>query len=411
MTVTVIVIMRSTDLLSFALAALVRQKLRGVMLLLAIGISVASVVVMTALGQGAKNFVDNEFAFLGKDLLILLPGKKETTGGLPPITGASARDITLDDMRYLQQQIADIVVAPLIVGTTEASYRARNRQAITLGTSEAFFTTHNLDLIAGQGLPKGAVERAQSVSVIGSDLAAELYPQQSPLGQWLRLDNRRFRVIGVFQSNSSNMGLRLNEAVLIPVASAQALFNTSGLFRLFIQSAGGQSLVRLQQRVIHLMADRHQGVEDITVLRPDALLSTFGDILLTLTLAVAGIGTISLVVAGIMMMNIMLISTHQRASEIGLLKALGADNHTVRAIFLTEAALLSLAGALLGMVCGYLLVALMAWWYPAFPLAVPLWAAVSAFCCAPLVALLFALMPASRAAQKPPVESLRGGAL
>ena len=400
--------MLSRDRLSYALIALSRQKLRGSMLLLAISLSVASILVLTALGQGAKNFVENEFAFLGKDLLILLPGKKETTGGMPPITGATARDLTLADMQYVQRQIPKMIAVPLVVGTAEASYQARLRQTITLGTTSDFLITHHLQLIMGSQLPEHAIDRAQSLALIGSDLAEELYPQQAPVGQWLRLDNRRFRIIGVFESNSSNMGLRLNEAVLIPVATAQDLFNSPGLFRLFIQAAEGQSLDELQDRVSLLIRERHQGKDDVTILQPDALLATFGEILVTLTLAVAGIGTISLVVAGIMMMNIMLISTHQRSPEIGLLKALGADQQSIRALFLTEALLLSLAGASLGQGAGFITVQLLVWTYPAFPLAVPFWAALAAFISAPLFGLLFALLPASQAARKDPVDCLKG---
>ncbi len=400
--------MRAADRFAFAIAALVRQKLRGIMLLLAICISVGSVVVMTALGQGAKNFVDEEFEFLGKDLLVVLPGKKETTGGLPPVTGATARDITLDDMHYLQRRLPGSLLVPLVVGTAEASHQSRVRQSITLGSTDGFLQTHNLSILQGASLPQDAGEHGQAVALIGMTLATELYPGQSPLGRWLRLDNRRFRVIGVFESSSSNMGLRLNEAVMVPVLTAQSLFNAAGLFRMFVQAAPGDDLADLERNVLALMKERHQGIEDVTVLRPDALLATFGDILLTLTLAVAGIGTISLVVAGIMMMNIMLISTHQRAAEIGLLKALGADNPCVRSLFLTEALLLSAAGAMLGIAVGYLLVALLGWYYPDFPLEVPLWAALAAAISAPLIALLFALMPANRAARRPPVESLRG---
>jgi len=243
---------------------------------------------------------------------------------------------------------------------------------------------------------------------MGQWLADKLFAGQNPLGQWVRLDDRRFRVAGVYSSSSSNMGLKLDETILIPVTAAQSLFNNSGLFRLFLQSGSGHRLDWLEARILALIAERHQGIADVTLIRPDAMLTTFGDILLTLTLVVTGIGTISLVVAGILMMNIMLISTHQRAAEIGLLKALGATQAVIRRLFLYEAAMLSAAGAVVGILLGYLAVFIASLWLPAFPIQVPGWAALTAFFISLLIGILFAIVPARRAASKQAVESLRG---
>jgi len=399
--------MRAGDLIGYAWLSVRRQGLRALMLILAMTISVASVLLLTALGDGAKRYVANEFAFLGKDLLVVLPGRKETSGGLPPLTGAAARDLTLRDMRYLAQHLPGTRLAPLVVGTLEAAWGGRAREVMTLGTTATFFVTHNLKVELGRGLPAIDPERALAVCVIGNKLAEELFMGANPIGERLRLGPARCRVTGVFAGTGSAMGMDLGDDLIVPVASAQSLFNTPALFRLFIQ-APGQPLDDLGKRVLALIAERHQGEADVTLLEPNALLATFHQIMTVLTAAVAGIAAISLAVAGILLMNISLINIHQRTAEVGLLKALGASARQVRALFLTEAALLSLGGTLAGVLAGQALLLLGRWQWPDFPLYLVPWSVPAAALMGIGVGLLFSWLPARRAAALDPVTSLRG---
>ena len=402
--------MRRGDQLRFASLALGRHRGRALLLILAISLSVASVLIMTALGQGARNFVAAEFSGLGKDLLVMFPGRKETTGGMPPVSGNSLRDITLEEMNYLGQRIPDLRLVPLIMGFSEAKQGARIRQTMLLGTSNEMRFTHQLSLLQGQWLPGDATED-HSVCLLGRTVAHELFAEQNAVGQWVRFDNRRFRVVGIFTSRSSNLGMDFSEAALIPVGAAQSLFNTQGLFRLIIQPLAGQNTRTLIAQLERHMQERHQGVLDVTVVRRDAMLQTFNQILLTLTLAVAGIGAISLLVSGIMMMNLALVSTHQRTGEIGLLKALGADSRLILQLFLCEALLLASTGALCGTLFGFLAVQIAAALWPSFPIQIPLWATLAAIVAALAIGLLFCWLPARQAAAKDAVISLRGGQL
>ncbi|MFQ2102092.1 ABC transporter permease [Aeromonas sanarellii] len=399
--------MRRPDAIRFAAMALLRQRMRALVLILAVSLSVTSVLLLTALGEGARRYVADQFSTLGKDLLVMFPGRKETTGGLPPVTGNSLREITLDDMHYLGQHQPRLRLVPLVMGFAEAKQGARVRQTMLLGSSNGLRHTHGLVLLAGRWLPGEATED-RPVVLLGAVAARELFGRTDPLGQWLRFDNRRFRVVGIFTSQSSNLGMDMAEAVLIPVGSAMRLFNTEGLFRLLIQPLDGQAVPPLVTRLEQLMQGRH-GVLDVTVVRRDAMLATFSTILATLTLAVAGIGAISLLVSGIMMMNLALISTRQRTGEIGLLKALGADSRQIRRLFLWEALLLSGGGALIGTLLGYALVALAGLIWPTFPAAVPWQATLCTLPAALLTGLFFSWLPASRAARQDPVSSLRSG--
>lgn len=402
--------MRAADLLQFNLRLLLRQRFRTLMSLLAMAVGVAAVLLLTGLGEGARQFVLNEFSLLGNDVLIMLPGRKETTGGIPPLTGEGTRDITLDDVQALGQLPSVRRIAPLIVGNAQTHVGGRSRELLTLGTSALFFDLRDLGVRQGRMLPDIPLDRAASVCVLGAGARQELFAQQPALGQWLRIGDRRFRVIGILDDRGESLGMDMRDTILIPVASAQQIFNTRGMFRVFVQHQPGSSLERARQDILALMQERHGGEKDVTLITQDALLGAFDDILRLLTLGVAAIAAISLLVAGILIMNITLISVSQRTREIGLLKALGASANTVRILFISEALQLALLGSVLGAITGYSLLALGHWFFPLLPFVVSPWALGAAWAIAILTATLFAWLPASRAAALAPVLALHGQA-
>ncbi|MGI9288146.1 MAG: ABC transporter permease [Pseudomonadales bacterium] len=399
--------MRLTDLVRYTFLALRRQRFRSVMLLIAVGLGVSAVIVLTALGEGARGYVLGEFSFLGKDTVVMFPGRKETTGGLPPMTGAAARAITLEEAEVLERTVPGVTsVAPIVIGNAPVSFAARERESIVVGTTAAFFTIRKLEIGQGSTLPNLALTEGSSVAIIGQKLKTELFDNRRAIGQWLRLRDYRFRVIGVLAGTGDSFGADLSEAIFIPVASAQSVFNVHGLFRVMLKVKDNYQVEEVKRYVTNRMQELHEGELDVTVVSPDAMLSTFDDILQVLTLAVAGIAAISLVVAGILVMNVTLMSVKQRTAEIGLLKAVGAPSSQVRTLFLTEAALIATIGALLGMLVGRLLVALGKQLYPAIPFATPSWAMLAALGLAVGTALVFAWLPAQQAARLEPVDAL-----
>jgi putative ABC transport system permease protein len=222
----------------------------------------------------------------------------------------------------------------------------------------------------------------------------------------VRIGDRRFRVIGILASEGRSIGLDVQELAIIPAASAQALFNTPNVFRILVEAKTRESIPAVIDHVEQTIAERHQGERDVTVITQDAVLATFDRILGALTMTVGGIAAISLVVAGILIMNIMLVSVSQRTSEIGLLKALGSPKRQITVLFLTEAFLLSSIGALIGVAFGQVASWLIGRVYPALPLGAPLWALISSVVVAIGTGLLFAALPARRAARLDPVEAL-----
>jgi putative ABC transport system permease protein len=401
--------MRTADLLHLAAESLFRARLRSVMMLIAMSIGVAAVVVLTSLGEGARRYVTGEFQALGTDLLIVLPGRSETTGVQPGLfAGETPRDLTLDDARALLRIPGIERIAPLVVGSAPVTSAGLTREVPVIGSTADFYYVRRLSMGQGRFLPPGELDRDMAVCVIGTKVATELFPQRPAVGSSVRIGDRRFRVIGVLGESGRAVGFDLQELVIIPVGSAQQVFNTESLFRILVQASDHDAIPRTRQAVLETIKARHQGEEDVTVITQDAVLATFNRIFTALTLTLAGIASISLAVAGILIMNVMLVAVSQRTAEVGLLKALGARGRQITALFLAEAVLLSVAGALAGLVVGHAANALIGRLYPALPVGAPAWAVVLALVIAVASGVVFGLMPARRAARLDPVVALAG---
>jgi putative ABC transport system permease protein len=249
--------------------------------------------------------------------------------------------------------------------------------------------------------------RGSPVVVVGPKLAREIFAGEDPVGKIVRVGGWRMRVIGVLAWQGVKMGVDFDDLAMVPVTTAMQMFNRTSLFRILIQSSSHADIDRLRDKARQLLTERH-GEEDITVISQDALLTTFSGILAALTLALGAIAAISLTVAGIGIMNVMLVSVSERTREVGLLKALGVGRGQILAVFLTEAALLSTLGGLIGLLVGWLMVGVLVRIYPAFPAAPPDWAVAAALAVSTTVGIIFGLLPARRASRLDPVVALAG---
>jgi putative ABC transport system permease protein len=394
------------DLFRFSAGALQGHRLRAGLSLLGVAIGIASVVLLTSLGEGARAYVTGEFSSLGSNLLIVLPGKTETTG-MAPLVSQAPHDITLADVEAIARRVREVRrVAPLSFGGARAAVGARRRDISVAGTTAEFQGVRNVHIGIGRYLPAGDIERGAPVCVIGAKLQTELFAGENPLGEVLRLGDERFRVIGVMAKRGVSIGMDLDEMVHIPVARGLKLFNKTGLFRLLIEVRSFDEIASAKQGVIDVLKARHEGQEDFTVLTQDSVISTFGRILAVLTAALVGIAAISLTVAGVGIMNVMLVSVSERTREIGLLKALGVRSGQVVAVFLVEAAILSAAGGALGIAVAYAATGTFTAIYPGFPIEPPPWAIAVAAGVSLSVGLLFGTLPARRAARLDPVAAL-----
>ena len=260
----------------------------------------------------------------------------------------------------------------------------------------------------GDFLPDVDIDRASPVCVIGHTIKTELFRDVPPLGQWLRIGDRRCRVTGVLTETGTSIMVNSDEIIIIPVSYAQALFDASGLFRIIAQATGRETMGRARRDIVRIIRERHYGEEDVTVITQDAVLSTFDGIFDTLTKALAGIASISLIVAGVLIMNVMLVAVSQRTREVGLLKALGATRRQIVALFLTEAAFLAVFGGLAGLGFGYAVIAGLRALYPEYIFMPPVWAAAGAFLVAIVCGIFFGIWPARKAAALDPIAALAG---
>lgn len=395
------------DVISFGWHALRGYRTRTILMLVAMSIGVAAVLMLTALGEGARNYVKGEFASLGTNLVIVLPGRSETAGmGLSTMIGVIPRDLTLADAKALTRHPSIARVAPINVGAAEASWQNRKREIAVLGSTSEILEVRHWKMAQGTFLPESDWDRASPVCVIGSKVRDEIFGAHAALGQWIRLGENRYRVIGIMGSEGRSIGVDVEDVVIIPVSSAQALFNVPSLFRILIEVKSREAIPRVIEFATNTIRDRHQGEEDVTVITQDAVLATFDRILGALTYAVGGIAAISLAVAGILIMNVMLVAVSQRTAEIGLLKALGASRKEIMLLILIEALLLSCIGGLIGLGIGQLGSLGIRSAFPVIQAYPPDWATAASLLVAVLTGALFSVLPARNAAQLDPVLAL-----
>lgn len=398
--------MRTRDIVLFSMQATTANRGRTILMLLAMAIGVSSVILLISLGDSARRYVVDQFASLGTNLLIVLPGRSETTGGPPPLLGETPRDLTLDDAIALTRSTAIGRISPIVAGSAPVSVQQLEREMIVLGASADLLAIRHLEMNQGIFLPPGDLRRGSNVCVIGAGGKKELFGNRQALGQWVRIGDRRFRVIGVLAQIGVSLGEDMSEVVIIPVATAQSVFNTESLFRIVVEASSENAVGRAKEAILAIIRARHEGEDDITVITQDAVLATFDRIFRALTMTVGGIAAISLLVAGIMIMNIMLVAVSNRRAEIGLLKALGSPRRQIMGLFLTESALLSMAGAAIGFLLAYGSMEILAGFFPEYSLALAPWSPFIASALALGTGIIFGVMPARRASMLEPTLAL-----
>jgi putative ABC transport system permease protein len=396
--------MRVFDLILFAVGALVGHRLRTVLSIAGVAVGIGAVVALTALGEGARRYVTGEFEALGANILIVIPGKVETTGAMP--FGGVAHDLTLDDVRAMRGRLSSALrIAPLAMGTETIRYGGLSRSLPVVGTTSEFREVRRVTMGAGRFLPPGDLDQGGNQVVLGITASEELFGTSNPLGRVVRIGEWRFRVIGVMAPRGRGLGFDFDDLVIVPVRTNLAMFNKTTLFRVFVEVARADAMRDAETQILTLMTERHR-VEDVTVIAQDSVLESFSSILGAMTLALAGIASVSLAVAGIGIMNVMLVSVSERRTEIGLLRALGAGRIQILSVFLVEAVLLSGIGGGVGLVLGLAAVKAFIEIYPSFPATPPLWAIAAAVGMSLGVGAVFGVWPARDAVRLDPVQSL-----
>ncbi|MCL2160558.1 MAG: ABC transporter permease [Betaproteobacteria bacterium] len=399
--------MTPSDTLGFAARAIFSYPLRSSLLVLAMSIGMAAVVMLTALGEGTRDYIVGQFISLGSNLIIVQQGRNET-GGLHMGNLATPRELTIEDAASLLRNNHVSGVTPVSIGTAEAAANGRLRETMIFGTTASYVDIRRFSTSQGRFLPDEDWQRPRAVAVIGSAIHHELFDNTSPIGQMIRIGDNRLRIIGVLSPVGQGLGFNPDKMIFVPIATSLIIFNTNGLRHILVDITSRDAIEPAKVELEQIIRERHGGELDVTLTTQDAALATFDRILGMVTMGLTGIAAISLVVAGILVMNVMLVAVTQRTAEIGLLKSIGASNHVIMRMFVTEATLLSLIGSLAGFMLGHLGAwgIRMSWpFLPAWP---PAWAIAAALAVALCSGLVFGIMPARRAAALDPVLALTG---
>jgi putative ABC transport system permease protein len=394
------------DGIFLAMRAITAHRMRSGLTLLGIAVGIAAVILLTSIGEGIHRFVLAEFTQFGTNIVSIAPGRVKTGGAAPSGLPTAVRPLTFDDARGLRKLPNVVVVGPVVWGNAEIEGNGRTRRTTVYGVSEEGLQVFNMKVASGQFLPADEWEGARAFVVLGSTLKRELFGSENALGARLRTGGLQFRVVGVLAPKGQFLGIDLDDTAFVPVARAMELFNKEGLTEIHVSYSEGASASAIADSVRATLTARH-GREDFTITTQEDMLRTLGNILDILTMAVAALGSISLLVGGVGIVTIMTIAVAERTSEVGLMLALGAQRRTILALFLGEAVALAALGGVFGLLLGVGLAQLIHLAVPALPVHTPVLYAALAIVLASVIGLTAGVLPARRASLLDPVASLR----
>jgi putative ABC transport system permease protein len=393
------------DSVKLAIHALSSQRMRSFLTALGIAVGIASVVLLTSIGEGIHKFVLSEFTQFGTNLIAVTPGKT-TTAGMSGAVISNVRPLSIDDALALGRIPRILGVVPFVQGNAPVEFGKRGRRTYVFGVGAEAPAVWQMKVAMGRFLPDDDPRTARTFAVLGGKVVKELFGAMNPLGRRIRIGGQRFRVIGVMESKGQMLGFDLDDAVYIPTARALAMFDRESLMEIDLLYGATGNLAKIVKNIKSLLMDRH-GTEDFTITTQEQMLDVLGSVLNILTLAVGALGGISLLVGGVGILTIMTISVNERRAEIGLLRAIGAGRGQILGLFIGEAVVLSAIGGFAGLMIGAGGAWMLGAFVPALPTHTPWLYVVLAETLAVLIGLLAGVLPAHRAATLDPIEALR----
>ncbi len=406
--------MNYRELVISALTALRGNLLRTLLTMLGIIIGITSVILIISLGDGATQSISNQISSFGTNTLFIVPGSREQRQQQGPQAGA-IRSLTLDDAEAIadKNKIQNIsLVAAMVSKSTQATANGQTKNVTVQGVGSNFFAIQSYEIAQGEFFDKDSEDSLARVAVLGSEVVTELFGEGAePVGETVKIDNRSFRVMGVLQEKDSSGFSNPNSAVYIPVTTAmKILLGQDNVSMIMAQAQDPDLIDQTVNDLGNLLVDQHDiepgESRDFTVSSSKEALATLSSVTGLLTTLLAGIAAISLVVGGIGIMNIMLVTVTERTKEIGLLKAIGAQQRDILTQFLIESLVLTLVGGIIGMTLGiffaYIITQVVKIPFVLSPMAIVLAVGVSS-----AVGIGFGYYPARRAAKLSPIEALR----
>jgi putative ABC transport system permease protein len=402
--------MNFREVIRVALRALARNKMRTILTMLGIIIGVSAVICIVALAQGASQAVQSQIQGLGENMVMVQAGSVNSNGVR---MGAQAtKTLTIEDAKAIQQQLPTIAaMSPGVAASVQVVHGNKNWYTRANGVGPAYFQIRTWPISEGSGFSQRDVNVAANVCIIGTTVAQQLFGSQDPVGQTVRVQQVPFVIIGVLISKGSNFGQDQDDTMFMPYTTVQKKLAGVNWLQSITASADSQDEIEIaEKQIAALLRQRHRlrpGEDNDFIIRsPQDLAATVASTTRILTLLLASIASVSLLVGGIGIMNIMLVSVTERTREIGVRMAVGATEQDVQRQFLSEAIVLSLLGGLIGIALGasvsMTVAHVMGWSSAVSPVGI-----VVAMVFSAAVGIFFGYYPARKAAQLDPIEALR----
>ncbi len=403
-----------TAMLGEAWQAMGANRLRTLLTMLGMVIGVSAVILMLAIGQGAQQRVQESIASMGSNLFIVLSGSV-TSGGLRMGSGAAA-SLTLADAQAIEELPSIGAVAPIASGTAQLVYGSNNWSTQVLGTTPSYLTVRDWTLESGSNFADSDLRSATRVALLGKTVVKNLFGEgDDPVGKTIRVRNSPYIVLGVLASKGQSLdGRDQDDTVLVPVTTAQRkLFGSrvAGSVRLImVQAESAEAMPSAEKAMTDLMRQRHRiregADDDFTIRNLTAVADAAEQTAKVMSLMLGAIASVSLLVGGIGIMNIMLVSVTERTREIGIRMAIGARGKDILLQFLLEAIIISVIGCLIGVLLG-VGGALAVNMITGTAVVITPWSIVMAFAVAAAVGIFFGWYPARKAAGMKPIDALR----